>query len=413
MKIAVISSSAPYGKGESFVIDEVNAIAALGHEVLLIPTQIRRGNPNRFELHDRVRLCAQASFSFRVLTGFCLYALRYPMRLFSMFRLVSDKSLCNSLKNYLVLPKALWLSKHLGQENIEHIHVHWLTTSATLAMLISRLMGVQWSSTAHRGDIVADNLLEKKFGDASFIRFISTSGVALAKARANIAEKKIHVLHLGVSIPDVEDCVENPHLQFVEKPFTIVCPANLAPVKGHHCLLEALAKLKSARKVQLILAGDGDLRDKLSSQTKKTGVQEQVLFKGHVPHSELLSWYRKKLVDLVVLPSLDLGNGLHEGIPVSLMEAMSYGIPVISTRTGGIPELLEDEQRHLEFGVMVEGGNSDELACAIDKMVDAVAARKKWAEMGRTRVIESFNQQRTVRALMKLIEGARHSKRKI
>ena len=45
-------------------------------------------------------------------------------------------------------------------------------------------------------------------------------------------------------------------------------------------------------------------------------------------------------IDVVVLPSIDLGNGYHEGIPFALMEAMAYAIPVVATETGGIPELI-------------------------------------------------------------------------
>ena len=285
MKLAVISSSAPFGKGESFVISEANAMAAFGHEVLLIPTQLRKGNPNRFELHDQVRLYAQASASWRVLSGFFLFALRAPKCLLSLIRMVSDKSLWNSLKNYLVLPKAIWLSEQMKRQEVEHIHAHWLTTSATLAMVTSHLTGIPWSCTAHRGDIVANNLLRKKFASAVFIRFISDSGVKLAKGLAEIPEDKIQVLHLGVSLPEFDKDTARSEKQEVDKPFTIVCPANLIPVKGHNCLIEAVAKMQFANKVQLLLAGDGQLRHELEATAKKLGVEEQIHFKGHVPHS--------------------------------------------------------------------------------------------------------------------------------
>lgn len=413
MKLAIISSSAPFGKGESFVINEANAIAAVGHEVLLIPTQLRQGNPNRFELHDQVRLYAQASVSLRIISGFFLFALKSPLSLFSLIKMVSDKSLWNSLKNYLVLPKAIWLSGQIKKQHIEHIHAHWLTTSATLAMVTSHLTEIPWSCTAHRGDIVADNLLEKKCASAVFIRFISDSGVKLAKDLAEIPEDKIQVLHLGVGLPEFDKENERPEKQDVDRPFTIVCPANLIPVKGHNCLIEAVAKMQFSKQVQLLLAGDGQLRERLEAKVKTLGVQKHVHFKGHLPHSELLSWYRNRSVDLVVLPSLDLGNGLHEGIPVSLMEAMSFGIPVISTRTGGIPELLEDKPQHRQFGVMVDAGDSEVLAAEMDKMVESSTVRKKWAEQGIIRIQEAFNQQKTIKALLELIKKHRSAKGKV
>lgn len=410
MKIAVISSSAPFGKGESFVINEANAIAEDGHDVLLVPTQLRRGNPNRFRTHPLIKLLAQPSLSFRVLGGFCFYCLKSPGRLLRLLRLTCDKtSFWNSLKNFFVLPKAVWLSKQLEENNIEHIHAHWLTTSATLAMVSSHLTGIPWSCTAHRGDIVADNLLEAKSESAAFIRFISNSGVELARTRAGIANSKIHVLHLGIDLPGVVNKPENKASQSGDRPFTVLCPANLIPVKGHHYLIEAIDKMQFGQKIQLILAGDGRLREQLTAQVRKLGLERQVKFRGHVPHSELLSLYKSRQVDLVVLPSLDLGNGLHEGIPVSLMEAMAYGIPVISTNTGGIPELLKDTKRNLAFGVMVAGGNSGELATEMDKMVGSSSVRKKWSELGQNRIDDAFNQQKTTRVLLELIQDYRHT----
>lgn len=403
MKIAVISSSAPLGKGESFVISEANAMAADGHQVLLIPTQLRRGNPNRFELQRRVSLCIQPSFSLKVIFGFCCYSFRFPKRLFSLFQMVTDRRLWNSIKNYLVLPKAIWLSGQLKKKNIEHIHSHWLTTSATLAMVCSYLTKIPWSCTAHRGDIVSDNLLEEKCTSAAFIRFISQRSAELAKSRVEIAKEKIHVLHLGVALIERDS---HYSAQSSERPFTIVCPANLVPVKGHDYLINAISKMERSNHVQLILAGDGVLRNKLEEKTRKLGIQNRVHFKGHVPHSELLSWYKNKQVDLVVLPSLDLGNDLHEGIPVSLMEAMLYEIPVISTRTGGIPELLEEQSKKLKFGVMVDAGDSEGLAFEIDLMVKSPDARKYWSKMGSLRIEEAFNQQKVIKSLLRLISDS-------
>ena len=72
--------------------------------------------------------------------------------------------------------------------------------------------------------------------------------------------------------------------------------------------------------------------------------------------------YREGRVGMVVLPSVDLGNNLHEGIPVALIEAMSYNIPVVGTHTGGIPELLEGGA-----GLIVPDKDPAALADAIER----------------------------------------------
>lgn len=401
MKLLMISSSAPFGKGESFVVAETNAIAEKGNDVLLVPTQIRRGSPNRFSLNENVSLLAQASFSFVVIGAFIKYVLCHPKGFFKLLKLVGDRQLKNCMKNYLVLPKGIWLANKLLKQPVDHIHAHWLTTSATLALLVGRLTGIPWSVTAHRGDIVANNLLNKKFEQAKFVRFISCSGLDLAKERAELNERKAHVLHIGVNIPQLLTSTEqqSDSSELVE----IVCPANLIPVKGHDFLLQAVSQLRHKNKIKLNLAGDGELKSSLQQTVKELGIDEQVCFKGHVPHSKLLEWYQSGNVSLVILPSQDLGDGLHEGIPVSLMEAMSFQIPVISTRTGGIPELLQDDSGKT-FGGLVSPSDIAELADLIDELVQSQDKRKQLGLLGYQRVISVFNQQNSVAQLIDLIQ---------
>ena len=101
---------------------------------------------------------------------------------------------------------------------------------------------------------------------------------------------------------------------------------------------------------------------------------------------------------MVVLPSVDLGHNLHEGIPVALIEAMSYGIPVIGTRTGGIPELLEGGA-----GLIVPDKDPAALADAIERYVRDPAFAAEVAGKGRQRVCESFNVVTVVSRLLERI----------
>src|SRR5690606_27501786 len=121
-----------------------------------------------------------------------------------------------------------------------------------------------------------------------------------------------------------------------------VCPANLLPIKGHEYLLRAISRLGNRKGLELWIAGDGPLKTPLRQLTDALGLRDVVRFLGRLDHSELLKFYRENQVDLVCLASLELGLGLHEGIPVALIEAMSYGIPVVATSSGGIGELLAD-----------------------------------------------------------------------
>ena len=91
------------------------------------------------------------------------------------------------------------------------------------------------------------------------------------------------------------------------------------------------------------------------------GLQGFVELRAAIPNDELLGLYRDNRVDLLVLPSITTPEGEHEGLPTVLVEAMSFGIPVISTNTGGIPELLSDGA-----GLLVREKSSVALADAIE-----------------------------------------------
>ena len=125
---------------------------------------------------------------------------------------------------------------------------------------------------------------------------------------------------------------------------------------------------------------------------------EKVQFLGHRLNEEIIRWYEEGAVNVTVLPSLDLGNNLHEGIPVSLMEAMAYGVPVVSTTTGGIPELLHDGA-----GEMAPPQDPLALADALQRLISDPALRRRLGETGRRRVEEEFTLSTVIRQLSERI----------
>ena len=398
MKILYISSSAPLGKGEEFVIDELNAIAKHNVHVLLAPAIIRNNSANRHVLDERVELIEQKLVSYPVIRCFLGELFRAPFSLFSVLGLALSWNPVVLSKNLLVAPKAIWLGRFARECGVDHIHAHWASTPSTLAMLVGEMSNITWSFTAHRSDIVSNNVLSKKLTHASFIRFISKSGIKLAEKYTELPGNKVKMLHMGVEIPD-SVCRSGDYKK--NDKFVILCPANMIPVKGHSFLIEALSLSLNQEKIELKLAGSGPLKEALEKQVKRLGLDGIVKFLGHVPHDELISMYRMASIDAVILPSLDLGDGLHEGIPVSLMEAMSYSIPVISTSTGGIPELLHDGA-----GVLVTQGNAQALADAIDHLISEQLTAQKIAKKGRVRVDEQFNLDSIAKTLVEWFEMA-------
>jgi glycosyltransferase involved in cell wall biosynthesis len=198
------------------------------------------------------------------------------------------------------------------------------------------------------------------------------------------------VLHMGVPVPPA------PVRALPGRAVPVVlCPARLIPVKGHRHLLDAAARL-AARGIdfELRLAGDGPEREPLARRAERLGLGRRVRWLGTLPHAELLRQYREGRVDCAVLPSVDLGGGLHEGISVALMEAMASGVPAIGTRSGGLPELLAGGA-----GLLVEPGDPDDLADALERMLRSPGLREDLALAGRRRIEQEFDVRLIAREL--------------
>jgi len=393
MKIALVTSSAPFGPGESFVVVEANALVEQRVELVLVPTHIRSKVPRKIKLDTAIKVISHGLLSFTVFKTFIWEIVDRPIPVMRAFYMVLSWQPVILVKNLMVLPKAVWLAALVKDMNIQHIHAQWVSTPSTVAMVASSLSGVPWSFTAHRGDIVDNNLLCKKMSSASFSRFIAKKSIELAENICAPMSSEPKLLHMGVLMPKFQKKGQ------IQDKFVFLCPASLTLVKGHQYLIKAFSSLRDKEGIELWLAGSGPLKSELEALVENSGLTQTVKFLGEVTHSDLLDMYAEAKVNAVVLPSLDLGNGVHEGIPVSLMEAMSYGIPVISTSTGGIPELLYDGA-----GVIVLQSSAIELAKAINKLRFDLYLYKQVSDAGRQRIVEQFNLEVVTKRLVSWFE---------
>ncbi len=150
----------------------------------------------------------------------------------------------------------------------------------------------------------------------------------------------------------------------------IVSVGALREKKGHHVLLRAVAAIRSAgREVSVRIVGDGPERGRLLRLRGALGLDASVTFEGAARPEEVRAALRG--ADVFVLACLRARNGDLDGIPVSLMEAMAAGVPVVSTRLSGIPELVGDGQE----GLLAAPGDAGDLARCLERvLVDREAA---------------------------------------
>ena len=139
-------------------------------------------------------------------------------------------------------------------------------------------------------------------------------------------KSKVTVIHNGVFLP----AIARDHHK--SSSYTVGSAGRFVPIKNYPCFIKIASLCKKEPKIHFSLAGDGPDRILLENLVRAKSLESTFEFCGHTPVME--GFYQK--IDIFV------NTSLHEGIPMSILEAMAYGIPVIAPRIGGIPEIIED-----------------------------------------------------------------------
>lgn len=167
----------------------------------------------------------------------------------------------------------------------------------------------------------------------------------------------------------------------------ILFVGNLKLEKGCIDLLQAFRELARRNNlVDLYYIGDGPERSRIEEIVSTNGLQSRVKLIGTVSHYEIASWYNG--ADLVALPSH------NEGVPNVLLEAMACGTPIVATRVGGIPEIVNEES-----GILVEKESQEELEKALK-----ISLKRKWDKFRISASVRSFAWENNQRELGKLLE---------
>jgi glycosyltransferase involved in cell wall biosynthesis len=152
---------------------------------------------------------------------------------------------------------------------------------------------------------------------------------------------------------------------------------------------------------ELWLAGQGELGPQLQALANDLDLLGSVKFLGAVPYRDLLKMYEDAAVCAVVMASIDMGNGLHEGIPAALIEAMSYGVPVVATTTGATGELILPGT-----GLLAPPEDPGALADGIRSLLEDAELARQLGESGRRRAAEAHDIVGITSELASAFDGA-------
>jgi glycosyltransferase involved in cell wall biosynthesis len=165
-----------------------------------------------------------------------------------------------------------------------------------------------------------------------------------------------------------------------------------AAVKNHEMLVAAFAQLVGQQPLptELWLVGDGELREAVQHQVRALGIESRVRFLG----------VRSDIPDLLRAADVFVFPSRWEGNPLSVMEAMAAGLPVVATAVGGVPELVEDGAS----GILVPNEDLHGLVAAMQRMAQNPDLREQMGHAARCRAVERFDIRQTVRAYEALYE---------
>lgn len=384
---------------ETFIVREIQQLLQLGVDVRIVslkhPSE-KLVQSDAEALLDRVLYpVAWPVALMRVLAQLLLHPLRELSDLWRLMRKLAGhpQALAKSL---VVWWRTLGLLPEIRALAPDHLHAHWATYPSTAALWAARRLGVPFSFTAHAHDIfLEDHLLAEKMRRAAFGVTISEfNRQYLAKHASPAALDCMRIVHCGVSPAGFAFHPEG------RRPGFIAAVGRLDDIKGFVHLIDACALLQQRGVVfECAIVGEGPLRPMLEARIAAAGLSGRVKLLGARKQEEVRQILSEASV--FVLPSVVTERGDRDGIPVALMEAMAVGLPVVSTRVSGIPELVE----HGVTGLLAEEKDAAGLAGAIEQLFADPAAAQAMAAQARRKVEQEFDVAREAQKLLDAIRG--------
>jgi colanic acid/amylovoran biosynthesis glycosyltransferase len=347
----------------SFIRREILALERAGVEVTRV--SLRGCNADLADEEDflersRTRFVLRDG-AFPLAKAFFAAAIARPARFWRSLRLTlrmarrADRPLAVHM---VYLAEACRILPWLEKAGVQHLHAHFGTNSAAVAMFVHELGGPPWSFTVHgpeefdKPELIG---LSEKLRNCAFVAAISSYGRSqLYRLMHHSLWPKVQVIHCGLEDEYFESATNPPPTRR-----RLVCIGRLCEQKGQLLLLEAARRLATTgMNFELVLAGDGELRAEIEQFISDHKLEPFVRVTGWISSQQVRD--EITAARALVLPSF------AEGLPIVVMEAMALKRPVISTFIGGIPELVTPG----EHGWLIPAGDVEQLVKVIQACLD-------------------------------------------
>jgi len=355
MKVLVlITSHYPFGTGESFIEQEIKHLSRNFERIIIIAQDVSgektRETPENVILY---RYNTATSFKGFLILPFIFFlnagTITEILKAEIEFRLGTKTTLTISKFTLLFrnVIKAVQLKEFIRKVLLEEkinesitFYSYWLKTGAHAITMLDYKDSIR-IARGHGSDVYEEKttkgylpLLKYCAIKLDAIFFISNDGRQYFREKTKIDSHRFLLSYLGIDRAHIESKEPARSDKYI-----IVSCSNIVALKRINLIIESLEFVRSDREILWYHFGDGVLRSEIEcSASDKLGPLQNIgyNFMGHYPNNELLKFYSLNRVDLF------LNTSFTEGIPVSIMEAQSFGIPVIATDTGGVRELVKE-----------------------------------------------------------------------
>lgn len=387
---------------QTFIADEIAGLRSCGHTVVTVALNAPTGwDARQPDAADTLYLKALPKH--RVLATLARAARRAP----GPFAAVLGDALRTAGTDVAKLSKRLFhfaeaicTWDHATAAGAGHLHAHFGSTPSTVAMWaaeFARRCGEgpdRWSFSYHSASEMYDTawtLNRAKAASADVVVCVSDQTRSnLLRTCAPEDWPKVRVVRLGIDLDDFAYREPPPP----SDPPVVAVVGRLAPEKGHLILIEALAQLAAdGVALRARIVGDGELAAAIADSVHAAGLDDVVDLVGEVAPAEVRPLVETS--DVFCLPTFD------EGLPVSVMEAMAVGVPVVTTYVNGIPELAVDGRT----AMVVPAGNADALAAALRSVATDGDLRARLAAGARAAVETHHDRRAAVPAFVATILG--------
>lgn len=267
---------------------------------------------------------------------------------------------------------------------VAHVHAQWIHSAGTVAYFGAWLLDRPFSFTGHAADLFRDRAaLEDKIARAAFIVCISSFHRAFYLEHG-AREAQLVTAHCGI---DTRHFAPRLRARPPGAPFHILSSGRLVEKKGFEVLIRACAILQArGLEFHCTIGGSGPLEGRLRAAIGAAGLGDRVTVTGATLTQEALPAFMGQ-GDAYCLACVRASDNDVDGLPQMLMEAMACGLPAVSTRLVGIPDLVRDG----ETGLLVAPNDAAALADALQRLAGEPALAARLAEAGRARVEAEFD----------------------